>query len=142
MPDRRSAVHHMVRAWAADVAAGRDSPLLAYRRDSVEALNQTARTLLERAGALAGPEVVAPGGRRYRSGDRVVTLAPGPGGTWVTSQTAQVTDVDTTTGGLTAAVATGTDRAQVATIGFAHQAQAVEQFTAERDARHAGHGVL
>jgi len=101
VPDWRSSVHHMVRAWAADVAAGRDSLLLAYRRDSVEALNQTARALLDRAGVLTGPEVVAPGGRYYRTGDRVVTLAPGPGGAWVTYQTAQVTAVDTTTGGLT-----------------------------------------
>lgn len=141
MPDRRSAVHHMVRAWAADVAAGRDSLLLAYRRDSVEALNQTARTLLERAGALTGPEVVAPGGRRYRSGDRVVTLAPGPGGAWVTSQTAQVTDVDTTTGGLTVRTpdgrqlhldrdSTGADRLSHGYAMTAHRAQGATVDTA------------
>ncbi len=92
--DRRAAVLTMARAWAGDVAAGRNSLLLAYRRDSVEALNQVARTLVERAGGLTGPEIIAPGGRRYRAGDRVVTLAPGPDRAWVTSQTALVTAVN------------------------------------------------
>lgn len=92
--DRRAAVLTMARAWAGDVAAGRNSLLLAYRRDSVEALNQVARTLIERAGGLTGPELTAPGGRKYRAGDRVMTLAPGPDGAWVTSQTALVTAVN------------------------------------------------
>jgi conjugative relaxase-like TrwC/TraI family protein len=91
--DRRSAVVKAVRAWAADMDADRDSLLLAYRRDNVDALNRIARDLIERAGGLTGPELVAPGGRCYRAGDRIVTLAPGPNGAWVTSQTAQVTAV-------------------------------------------------
>ncbi len=97
----------MARAWAADLAAGRDTLLLAYRRDSVDALNQIARSVAERAGALSRPELVAPGGRRYRSGDRILTLCPGPDGAWVTSQTAQVTSVDSDAGTLTARTAEG-----------------------------------
>ncbi len=56
----------MVRAWAKDIDAGRDTLLLAYRRENVEALNAAARELWERAGRLTGPELVAPGGRTYR----------------------------------------------------------------------------
>ena len=44
----------MVRAWAADIAAGQETLMLAYRRDNVEALNQTARRLWEQAGLLSG----------------------------------------------------------------------------------------
>jgi hypothetical protein len=84
----------MVRAWAKDLDAGRDTLLLAYRRDNMEALNAGARQLWERAGRLTGPELVASGGRTYRAGDRVVTLAPGPQGAWVTSEPARVTAVD------------------------------------------------
>jgi len=40
------------------------------------------------------------------------------------------------------ALAARADRAQTATIGLAHQAEAVEKLTAERDACHAGHLVL
>ena len=86
----------MAQAWAAEVAAGRDSLLLAYRRASVEALNQEARTAWEAMGQLSGPELEAPGGRRYRAGDRVIALAPGPGGAWATSQRAVVSSVDLT----------------------------------------------
>jgi hypothetical protein len=94
VPDRRRAVIGMIGAWAGDIDAGRDSLLLAYRRDNVEMLNRAARDLWGRSGRLTGPELIAPGGRTYRAGDRVVTLAPGPHGAWVTSQAAQVTAVD------------------------------------------------
>ena len=94
VPDRRRAVIGMIRAWAADIDAGRDSLLVAYRRDNVETLNRAARDLWERSGRLTGPELTALGGRTYRAGDRVITLAPGPQGAWVTSQAAQVTAVD------------------------------------------------
>ena len=94
MPDRRRAVTGMIRAWARDIDAGRDPLLLAYRRDNVEALNRVARDLCERSGRLTGPELTAPGGRTYRAGDQVITLAPGPNGAWVTSQAARVTAVD------------------------------------------------
>ena len=76
------------------MAEGREALLVAYHRDSVEALNQAAREAWEKLGKLSGPELEAPGGRRYRAGDRVITLAPGPGGAWVTSQRAVVTSVD------------------------------------------------
>jgi conjugative relaxase-like TrwC/TraI family protein len=102
VPDRRRAVTSMIRAWAADIDAGRDPLLLAYRRDNVEALNRVARDLWGRSGRLTGPKLTASGGRTYRSGDRIVTLAPGPHGSWVTSQAARVTSVDTEAQTLTA----------------------------------------
>ncbi len=100
--DRRRAVTGMIRAWAAGIDAGRDPLLLAYRRDNVETLNRAARDLWERSGRLTGPELLAPGGRAYRAGDRVITLAPGPQGAWVTSQAARVTAVDSEAETLTA----------------------------------------
>jgi ATP-dependent exoDNAse (exonuclease V) alpha subunit len=42
VPDRRRAVTGMIRAWAADIDAGQDPLLLAYRRDNVETLNRAA----------------------------------------------------------------------------------------------------
>ena len=107
VPDRRRAVIGMIRAWAADIDAGRDPLLLAYRRDNVEALNSVARDLWERSGRLTGPELTAPGGRTYRAGDRVITLAPGPHGAWVTSQAARVTAVDPEAETLTATTPDG-----------------------------------
>ena len=104
---RDRAVNAMVKAWAEDTGAGRETLMLAYRRDNVEALNQTARRLWEQAGLLSGPELVAPGGRRYRAGDRIITLAPGPHGAWVTSQAAHVTAVDPHTQQLTAVTPDG-----------------------------------
>jgi hypothetical protein len=94
VPDRRRAVTGMIRAWATDIDTGRDPLLLAYRRDNVETLNRVARDLWERSGRLTGPELTPPGGRTYRAGDRVITLAPGPHGAWATSQAARVTAVD------------------------------------------------
>lgn len=107
VPNQRHAVGAMVKAWAADIAAGQETLMLAYRRDNVEALNLTARRLWETAGLLSGPELTAPGGRRYRTGDRIITLAPGPQGAWVTSQAAQVTTVDPHTQQLTAVTPDG-----------------------------------
>ena len=105
--DRRWAVNAMVKAWAADISAGHETLMLAYRRDNVEALNHTARQLWEQAGLLSGPELTAQGGRRYRAGDRIITLAPGPRGAWVTSQPAQVTMVNPQTQQLTAVTPDG-----------------------------------
>jgi hypothetical protein len=105
--DRRHAVRAMVRAWAKDVDAGRDTLLLAYRRENVDALNVAARELWERAGRLTGPELVATGGRTYRAGDRVITLAPGPKGAWVPSEPARVTAVDPTAQSITAVTPDG-----------------------------------
>ena len=93
-PSKEMAMYEMVRAWSYDVAEGRDALLVAYHRDSVEALNRAAREAWQKLGKLSGPELEAPGGRRYRAGDRVITLAPGQGGAWVTSQRAVVTSVD------------------------------------------------
>ena len=92
-PTRDTAVRDMVNAWATDVAAGRDAVLLAYHRDVVDALNRTARAAWENMGRLSGRELAAPGGRRYRAGDRVIALAPGPDGAWPTSQRAVVSFV-------------------------------------------------
>ena len=54
--------------------------MLAYHRDSVETLNRAARAVWGKLGRLSGPELEAPGGRRFRAGDRVVTLSPVLGG--------------------------------------------------------------
>ena len=91
---REQAIYEMVRAWAYDVVEGRDVLLVAYHKDAVEALNRAARAVWESLGKLSGPEVDAPGGRRFRAGDQVVTLSPGREGAWVTSQRAVVTRVD------------------------------------------------
>ena len=53
-----------------------------------------ARTAWAADGRLNGPEIEAPGGRRYAAGDRIVTLAPGAGGAIVTSERGTVTAVD------------------------------------------------
>jgi conjugative relaxase-like TrwC/TraI family protein len=92
--DRDDAICDAVGAWAADVAAGQETGLYAWRRANVAALNTEAREWMEASGRLSGPELVCPGGARYRAGDRVVTLAPGPSGTLVTSQRAVVDAVD------------------------------------------------
>jgi hypothetical protein len=93
-PSREQAMCEMVEAWASDITDGRDALLVAYHRDAVENLNRAARAVWDGLGRLSGPELEAPGGRRYRAGDRVVTLFPGPDGAWVTSQRAVVTAVD------------------------------------------------
>jgi hypothetical protein len=61
-------VQAMVDRWAEDAAHDRDVILLAYRRESVEALNRAARKAWEEMGHLSGPELVAPGGRANRPG--------------------------------------------------------------------------
>jgi hypothetical protein len=90
------ALQQAVDAWASDVAAGHQTGLYAWRRANVAALNQRARQWMEATGRLSGPELVCPGGGRYRAGDRVVTLAPGADGRLVTSQRAVVAAVDPT----------------------------------------------
>jgi hypothetical protein len=107
-PFQEVAIARMAKAWSADVADGRDSLLLAYRRGSVEALNQAARTAWDGMGKLSGPELEAPGGRRYRAGDRVIALAPGPAGAWATSQRAVVCSVDPVSQSLVALTPEGT----------------------------------
>jgi ATP-dependent exoDNAse (exonuclease V) alpha subunit len=108
-PTKNLAMYEMVKAWAYSVDKGRDALLVAYHRDAVETLNEVAREVWEKLGKLSGPEIEAPGGRRYRAGDRVITLAPGPDGAWVTSQRAVVSSVDPVSRSLTAVTAEGTE---------------------------------
>jgi hypothetical protein len=98
--DRDIALQRTVDAWAVDTAAGRDTGLYAWRRANVAALNQRARAWMEATGRLSGPELVCPGGNGYRTGDRVVTLAPGPDGRLVTSQRAVIAELDPSHGTL------------------------------------------
>ena len=91
---RSGAMEAAVAAWAADVETGKHSLLLAWRRDSVGGLNAGARSWMEEAGRLDGPELVASGGRRYRRGDLVVRLAPSADGALVTSERGVVISVD------------------------------------------------
>jgi hypothetical protein len=89
---REVALQQAVDAWAADVAAGHQTGLYAWRRASVAALNQRARAWMEAVGRLSGP--ACPGPHAYRAGARVFTLAPGADGRLVTSQRAVITAVD------------------------------------------------
>jgi hypothetical protein len=140
VPDRDAGVAAMVEAWAGDVAAGKDTLLLAWRRADVEAVNLAARAAYARLGRLSGLELCGPAGQRYRAGDRVLMLTPGPGGAWVTSERATVTAVhddglvavtdagrelrlgtgDLDAGRLTYAYAMTAHRSQGATTGTAH----------------------
>ena len=61
-PSREKAMYEMVKAWACDVADGRDALLVAYHRDAVERLNRAARAVSENLGQLSGPELEVPGG--------------------------------------------------------------------------------
>jgi len=97
----------MVAAWADDIAAGRDSLLLAWQQVDVAELNERARAAYAALGYLTGPEIQAPGGSRYAAGDRIVTLQPGPHGAWVTSERATVTAVNTRDGTIDAITADG-----------------------------------
>jgi hypothetical protein len=96
---RTEAIDAAVAAWAADVASGADTMLLAWRRANVAALNARAREAMAEAGRLTGPELAVEG-RAYRAGDRVVTLAPAAGGELPTSTRAVVTAVDVVAGSL------------------------------------------
>jgi hypothetical protein len=106
-PTKNLAMYEMVKSWAYSIADGRDALLVAYHRDAVETLNRAAREVWEKLGKLSGPEIEAPGGRHYRAGDRVITLAPGPDGAWVTSQRAVVSLVHPASHSLTVITAEG-----------------------------------
>ncbi len=105
--DRDTALQQAVDAWAADTAGGHDTGLYAWRRANVAGLNQRARVWMETTGRLSGPELVCPGGRRYRAGDHVVTLTPGTDGHLVTSQRAVIGAVDPAQQTLTLVTDTG-----------------------------------
>ena len=73
--------------WAADVTAGHDSALLAWRREDVADLNRLARSHWARLGHLRGDDVHVDGGRRpYAVGDRLVALTPNTRAGIVTSE--------------------------------------------------------
>jgi hypothetical protein len=93
-PTRTDTMVAMADAWAADLGNGDGNALLAWRRDDVADLNRLARDRYDRAGLLSGPDLVAPGGRTYAAGDRVVALAPNPYARIVTSQQLTITHVD------------------------------------------------
>ena len=57
------------RRMGADLLAGNETVLLAWRRRDAAALNHRARQRRIAAGAITGPEIEAPGGRRYAAGD-------------------------------------------------------------------------
>ncbi len=80
VPDRRLAVHAMIRAWAVDTADGRDTLLVAYRRDNVDTLNAAARAAFERVGLLTGPELTAPAAARTGPGTGSSPWPPDPRG--------------------------------------------------------------
>ena len=100
VPNRDEALQGAADAWAADVAAGHDTRLYAWRRAHVAELNWRARAWTEASRLLSGPELACPGGAGYRAGDRVVTLAPPTGAGLVTSERATVESVDLATGSL------------------------------------------
>ncbi len=91
---RIEALADMVEAWTADVAAGHETALLAWRRADVADLNRLARACWDQLGQLDGPDLEVPGGHRYAAGDRVVLLVPQPHVGLVTSQRAIVAAVD------------------------------------------------
>ncbi len=92
--DRSSALDAVVSGWAADVAAGHQAAMYAWRRVDVAELNRRGREAWRSLGRLRGDELVAPGGTPYAVGDRVVALAPGAGGSVVTSETGTVAALD------------------------------------------------
>ena len=100
VPTRDEALQAAVDAWAADVATGHQTALYAWRRANVAELNRRARAWMDASGRLTGPELVAPGGTNYKTGDRVVTLAPDAKGGLVTSERATVGAVDLAGGAL------------------------------------------
>jgi conjugative relaxase-like TrwC/TraI family protein len=101
-PTRNDALDAIVEAWVTDFGAGRETAMYAWRRANVEELNRRARARMAADGRLSGPELTAPGARRYAAGDRIVTLAPGADGQLVTSERGRVLEVDPGAGTLTA----------------------------------------
>jgi hypothetical protein len=93
-PDAQQTVRATVDAWYDDLTAGRDAAMYAWRRTNVDALNRLARDRFALDGRLAGPDLIAPGGRHYGAGDRIVTLAPAADGQVVTSERGDVVSVN------------------------------------------------
>ncbi len=92
-PTRDQALDAVVEAWAADVEAGADTAMLAWRRANVAELNARGREAMASRGYLGETEVEV-GERHYATGDWIVTLAPGAEGQLVTSEQGEVIAVD------------------------------------------------
>jgi conjugative relaxase-like TrwC/TraI family protein len=90
--DRAEVIGAVVDGWLTDIDQGTDTVMLAWKRASVDALNQLGRQAYAERGWLIGPEITAPGGKHYRAGDRIVTLAP-LAGQVVTSETGVIEHV-------------------------------------------------
>jgi len=107
--DRSGAVEAVVSGWVADVAAGHQTAMYAWRRVDVAELNRRGREAWRSLGRLGKEELVAPGGTHYAVGDRVVALAPAAGGTVVTSETGTVVALDAKSKALVVRVDDGGD---------------------------------
>jgi DNA primase catalytic core len=69
-----TAVDTMYTAWAADIAAGKESVMIAMRLDTVSALNARARTdRIAAAGGVQGRELTLPNGEKLSAGDTIIT---------------------------------------------------------------------
>lgn len=95
-PTSGEAITAAVKAWHDDLVDGKESVLLAWRRNDMAALNRMARRALVADGTITGPAITAPGGRTYAAGDRIVMLTPGEGRSHVTSERATITHVEDT----------------------------------------------
>jgi ATP-dependent exoDNAse (exonuclease V) alpha subunit len=73
-PDRPELYGAVIDGWLADLDQGNSTLILAWKRHTVAALNEVARTAYAERGWLTGSEVISPGGTPYRAGDRVVAL--------------------------------------------------------------------
>ena len=92
-PTRVETLVQMVDAWSSD-AHGKDTVMLAWRREDVADLNRLARQRRAQLGQLHGLDVEAPGGRHYAIGDVVVTLAPNHRVGLVTSERLLIVDAE------------------------------------------------
>ncbi len=99
--DRHDALDAAVHAWAADLAAGHQTGLYAWRRANVTELNNRARHWMHHTGRLTGPELEFGGGNVFQAGDQVIALAPNHQAGLVTSQRATVETVNPLTGTVT-----------------------------------------
>jgi conjugative relaxase-like TrwC/TraI family protein len=97
---RDEALDEAVGGFVDDHLSGKEVVLLAWKRANVAELNTRARAAIEAAGVLQGPEIQAPGGRRYRAGDKIVLLSPVNEAGLVTSERATVTSVEVGRGAL------------------------------------------
>ncbi len=93
VPNRSEALDGAVQAWAADVTAGADAALLAWRRKNVAELNARAREWMASTGQLSGPALNV-GDLAFQAGDRVVALGPDHQAGLVTSRRGTITSVD------------------------------------------------